>query len=45
MFDLTINRLERLARIQPQLTILIFMVVCFKNEILSFINDFLGMFQ
>ena len=45
MFELIINHLERLAKIQPQLTILILMIVVFDNKILNFINNFLGVLQ
>lgn len=42
MFDRMISRLERLSKIQPQLTILIFMIVYFGKDILLFVSSFFG---
>lgn len=45
MLDSTISSLERLAKIQPQLTILILMIAIFGNDILSFISSFFEVFK
>ena len=45
MFELIISWLERLAKIQSQLTTLIFIIVFFDNKILNFIEGLLGLLQ
>lgn len=45
MFELIISWLERLAKIQPQLTTLVFIIVFFDKNILNFIEGFLGLLQ
>ena len=42
MVELFLSRLERVAKVQPQLTILILLLVLFGGDLVSFLSDLKG---
>lgn len=45
MVELFLSRLERVAKVQPQLTILILLLVLFGSDLVSFVSELKGVLQ
>ncbi|EHI9301587.1 hypothetical protein P3584_07975 [Vibrio parahaemolyticus] len=45
MLELFLSSLERVAKVQPQLTILILTLAVLGNDLLAFINDFMAVIK
>ncbi|BCV30594.1 MAG: hypothetical protein WAqPseu_38080 [Shewanella algae] len=45
MLELFLSSLERVAKIQPQITILILVLALLGSDLISFINDFMAVMK